>query len=66
MLGYEGASQVVLVVKNWAANARNITDKGSIPGWGRSPGGGTESILEATHSTILVWKIPWTEEAGRL
>ena len=21
---------------------------------------------EATHSSILAWKIPWTEEAGRL
>ena len=28
-----------------------------------------ENSLEeeiATHSSILVWKIPWTEEAGRL
>ena len=66
MLSYEGASQVALVVKNWAANARDITDKGLIPGWGRSPGGGIHSILEATHSTILAWRIPRTEEAGRL
>ena len=30
---------------------------------------GQEDILEngmATHSTILAWKIPWTEECGRL
>ena len=54
------------MVKNWAANARDITDKGLIPGWGRSPGGGIHSILEATHSTILAWRIPRTEEAGRL
>ena len=30
---------------------------------------GCEDTLEkgmATHSTILVWKIPWTEEPGRL
>ena len=20
----------------------------------------------ATHSSILIWKVPWTEEAGRL
>ena len=33
----KGASQVVLVVKNPAANAG---DAGSIPGLGRSPGGG--------------------------
>ena len=32
-----------------------------IPGWGRSPG-----KEMATHSSILVWKIPWTEEPGRL
>ena len=28
-----------------------------------------EDLLEkemATHSTILAWKIPWTEEPGRL
>ena len=28
-----------------------------------------EDLLEedmATHSSILVWKIPWTEEPGRL
>ena len=39
-MGYEGASQVVLVVKNLPANAGDIRDEGSIPGWGRSPGGG--------------------------
>ena len=30
---------------------------------------GQEGSLEegmATHSSILVWKIPWTEEPGRL
>ena len=30
---------------------------------------GREDPLEkemATHSSILVWKIPWTEELGRL
>ena len=30
---------------------------------------GWEDILEkemATHSSILAWKIPWTEELGRL
>jgi len=35
-----GASQVVLVVKNPPANAGDIRDEGSIPGWERSPGGG--------------------------
>ena len=34
-------------------------DLGSIPGSGRSPGGGM-----VTHSSILAWTIPWTEEPG--
>ena len=36
-------------------------DLGLIPGSGRSPGEGM-----ATHSSILAWRIPWTEEPGRL
>ena len=35
--------------------------------WIQSPG--QEDLLEkemATHSSILAWKIPWTEESGRL
>ena len=35
-----GASQVVLVVKNPPASAGGVTHVGSIPGSGRSPGGG--------------------------
>jgi len=35
-------------------------DRGSIPGVGRCPGGGHG------NSSILAWKIPWTEEPGRL
>ena len=34
------ASQVVLVVKNPAANAGDLRDAGLIPGSGRFPGGG--------------------------
>jgi len=34
------ASQVALVVKNLPANAGGTRDRGSIPEWGRSPGGG--------------------------
>ena len=34
---------------------------GSIPGSGRS----LEKEM-ATHSTVLAWSIPWTEEPGRL
>ena len=57
-LGIFGASQVVLVVKNLPANAG---DMGSIPGSGRS----LEKEM-ATHSSILVWRIPWKEEPGEL
>ena len=39
----------------------NAGDEGSIPGSGRSSG---EEM--ATHSSILAWRIPWTEEPGRL
>ena len=32
-----------------------------IPGLGRAPGEGN-----GNHSSILAWKIPWTEESGGL
>ena len=35
------ASRAVLVAKNPPANAGDIKDVGSVPGSGRSPGGGT-------------------------
>ena len=41
--------------------ARNVGDPGSIPGSGRS----LEKEM-ATHSSILAWEIPWTEELGKL
>ena len=56
------ASQAELVVKNPPANAGDIRDVGSIPGSGRSPGGGHDN----PHSSILAWEIPWTEESGGL
>ena len=49
------------MVKNLTANAEDTGDVGSIPGSGRSPGGGY-----ATHISILAWRIPWTEEPGGL
>ena len=42
-------------------SACNAGNPGSIPGLGRSPGEGM-----ATHSSILTWRIPWTEESGEL
>ena len=55
------ASQVMLVVKNLPASAGDTRDAGSIPGLGRSP---EEEMT--THSSILTWRIPWTEEPGGL
>ena len=41
-----GASQVALVVENLPANAGDIRDGGTIPGSGRSPGGGYGNPLQ--------------------
>ena len=56
-----GASQVALVVKNLPANAGDVRDAGSVPGSGTSLEEGM-----ATHSSILAWRILWTEEPGKL
>ena len=53
-LGFPGGSDG----KESACNAR---DPGSIPGWGIS----LEKEM-ATHSSILAWRTPWTEEHGGL
>ena len=42
-------------------SACNAGDLGSIPGSGRSPEEGM-----ATLSSILAWRIPWTEKPGGL
>ena len=39
----------------------NVGDVGSVPGWGDPLEEGM-----ATHSSILAWRIPWTEEPGGL
>ena len=52
-MGFPGGSE-------GKASAGNAGDLGLIPGLGRSPG------EMATHSSILAWRIPWTEEPGRL
>ena len=41
-----GASHVVLVVKNPPTSAGDIRDMGSVPGLGRSPGGGHGNPLQ--------------------
>ena len=52
-----GTFQVALVVQNPPADARVLRDMGLIPGSGGSPGGG-----HGNHSSILAWRIAWTEE----
>ena len=56
-MGFPGGS----AVKNLPKNAGDTRDSGSIPGSERS-----QEKEMATHSSILVWEIPWTEEPGRL
>ena len=43
---YPLGSQMVLMVKNIPANARDARDVGSIPGLGRSPGVGNGNPLQ--------------------
>ena len=43
-----GDSQVALVVRNPAVNVGDIRDSGSIPGSGRSPGGGHGNPLQCS------------------
>ena len=52
--GFPGGSEV-------KASARDAKDLGLIPGSGAPLEKGM-----ATHSSILAWRIPWTEQPGRL
>ena len=52
---------MALVVKSMPTGVGEVGDTDSIPG--------SEDPLEkgmATHSSILAWRIPWTEEPVRL
>ena len=51
----------MLVVKNPPAKAGDLRDVDSIPGSGRSSGGGHGNPL-----SILAWRIPEIEEPGGL
>ena len=55
-LGFPGGS-------DGKASACSLGDLGSIPGLGRSPGGGNGNPLQWN---FLAWKIPWMEEPGGL
>ena len=52
--GFPGGSKV----KSPPAKAEDSGDADSVPGWGRSPGGGNGNPLQ--------YSCPWTEEPGRL
>ena len=45
---FKWASQVTLVVKNSPANEGDVRDTGSVPGSGRSPGGGHSNPLQCS------------------
>ena len=49
------------MIKNPPVNAGDTVDVGLIPGLERCP-----SVGNGIHSSVLAWKIPWTEEPGRL
>ena len=49
------------MVKNLPVSAGDIRDTGSIPGLERS----LEKEM-ATHSSLLAWRIPWSEKPRRL
>ena len=59
--GEARASLVALEVKNLLAIARDLRDASSIPELERALEEGM-----AIHSSILAWRIPWTEEPDRL
>ena len=50
-----------MALRKLPANAGDIRDVSSTPG----PEGPLEEGV-ATHSSILAWRIPWTEETGGL
>ena len=56
-----GASQVALVVKKVPASAGDIRDAGSVPGSGRSPGGGQGDPLQYSYL-----EVPMDRKPGRL
>ena len=66
MLAHREASQVMLVVKKLPANAGDIRDTGSIPGWGRSPGGGHGNPLQSSGLENPMDRQAWKATAHRI
>ena len=58
---------MVLLVKNLIVDAGDRRDTGLIPELGRSLGEEhANPHANPIPSSILAWRIPWTEEPGRL
>ena len=62
----EGAFLVVLVVKNPAANAGDVTDAGSIPGLGSSPAGGQGTPLQYSYLENPIDRGTWLATVHRI
>ena len=58
---FHTALTLALVVKSLSAKAGDIQGVDPFPGLGRSLEEGM-----ATRSSVLAWRIPWTEEHGGL
>ena len=58
---YKEASQVAQAVKNPPTNAGEAGDRFDSLGWEDSPGVGN-----GNRSSMLAWKIPWTEDPDPL
>ena len=61
-----GASQVVLVVEYLSANAGDLRNAGSIPGWGRSPGEGHDNPLQYSCLENPMGKGAWQAMVHRI
>ena len=61
LIGYSPVQNWVVTRSDGKESSCNAGDLGLIPVLGRSPREG-----QATHSNILAWRIPQTEEPGRL
>ena len=65
MCKFYWASQMALVVKNPAANAGDVRDVSSIPGSGRSPGGGRGNPLQySCLENLMDWGAWWALVLG--
>ena len=57
---------MVLMVKNPPVNAGDITHLGSIPGWGRSPGGGHGNPFQYSYLENPMDRGVWSATVHRI